>query len=87
MPPKGWVFSFSESWKIKIGHGKVIEFYYRFFCVNPVTNVPITGKILYWVLQVPPATYVRFTCWVEVQKTCQLAEQLLTKLITLEKHL
>ena len=27
MPPKGWVFSISESWKILIGHEKVMEFY------------------------------------------------------------
>ena len=25
--PEGWVFSISESWKLKIGHEKVIEFY------------------------------------------------------------
>ena len=25
MPPKGWVFSISESWKILIGHEKVME--------------------------------------------------------------
>ena len=25
MPPEGWVFSISESWKIKIGHEKVME--------------------------------------------------------------
>ena len=42
MPPKGWVFSISESWKILIGHEKVMEKSVNFiaqFLYEPCTTL------------------------------------------------